>query len=182
MVPLRSGYPFFAQNESIEPRSVHTCLLGLVGVPRVQRAAVVPYCAARGRKPAAARANFRVLHGFCGDVLNLARARSRCAKFSTHAFMKLRFAKFSKFGAKFSTDGSIQVDLSAPQVSPWRPAAGLYCVPAVQSLHCALAVVCSAALSGLLRALCRPSQVSDCCVSSLCSALGLGLEPGTLGS
>ena len=125
---------------------------------------------------------FRVLHGFCGDVLNLARARSRCAKFSTHAFMKLRFAKFSKFGAKFSTDGSIQVDLSAPQVSPWRPAAGLYCVPAVQSLHCALAVVCSAALSGLLRALCRPSQVSDCCVSSLCSALGLGLEPGTSGT
>ena len=65
---------------------------------------------------------FRVLHGLNGDVLNLARARSRRAKFSTHAFMDTRFAKFNKFGAKFSTDGSIQVDLSAPQVSPCRPA------------------------------------------------------------
>ena len=52
VVPLRSGYPFFALNASIEPRSVHTCLLGLVGVPRAQRAAVAPYCAAWGRKPA----------------------------------------------------------------------------------------------------------------------------------
>ena len=52
VVPLASGYPFFALNASIEPRSVHTCLLGLVGVPRAQRAAVAPYCAAWGRKPA----------------------------------------------------------------------------------------------------------------------------------
>ena len=85
VVPLRSGYPFFALNASIEPRSVHTCLLGLVGVPRAQRAAVAPYCAAWGRKLAGARVNFRVLRGFCGDVLNLARTRARRAKFSTHA-------------------------------------------------------------------------------------------------
>ena len=112
---------------------------------------------------------FRVLHGLNGDVLNLARARSRRAKFSTHAFMDTRFAKFNKFGAKFSTDGSIQVDLSAPQVSPCRPA----CLQ-----FSSLRLRCGAA--GLLRALCRPSQVFDRCVCSVCAALGL--EPGTLGS
>ena len=55
VVPLEGGYPFFAQNAFVEPRSVHTCLLGLVGVPRAKREAVAPYCAAWGRKPEVAR-------------------------------------------------------------------------------------------------------------------------------
>ena len=55
VVPLGGGYPFFAQNVSIEPRSVHTRLMGLVGVPRAKREAVAPHCAAWGQKPAVAR-------------------------------------------------------------------------------------------------------------------------------
>ena len=75
VVPLASGYPFFAQNASIEPHSVHACLLGLVGVPRAQRAAVAPYYAAWGRKPAGAQANFSRFAWF----------ERRRAKFSTRA-------------------------------------------------------------------------------------------------
>ena len=75
MVPLGSGYLLFAQNSSVEPRSVHTCLLGLVGVPRAKREAVAPYCAALGRKPAVDRV----------DLSHFAWFLQRGAKFSTRA-------------------------------------------------------------------------------------------------
>ena len=109
MVPLRSGYPFFSQNTFIEPRLVHTCLWGLVGVPRAPRATAAPDCAAWGRFPSK---NAWVLVNrlrFSSIVLNLTRADDQDVKFNIRVSQHCSRVKFNTVRVKFNTDGSIQV-------------------------------------------------------------------------